>query len=355
MYSPKFTITNKILRNIGQIDACREVIDNAPLVPYFAKQFKSEAIVKTIYHGTHIEGNDLTLSQTRQVLEGKQILGRDRDIQEVINYRNVVDLLEELRNKRGGYNLDELIDIHKETVNKIVSEEKVGSLRKSQVVIKEETTGKVVFKPPPFVEVPYLLEDFIKWLNSEEALEIHPILRAGIVHYVLVSIHPFVEGNGRTVRAFATLVLLKEGYDIKRFFALEEHFDDDPAAYYQAFYQVDKQNTNIASRDLTPWLEYFTDVVAIELNKIKEKVRKLSIDSRLKLKIGEQVALSERQIQLIEYLSEHGSVIMRDLKEVLHMVSEDTVLRDLKELMDKGIVKKEGSTKAARYVISSGK
>ena len=153
MYSPKFTITNKILRNIGQIDACREVIDNAPLVPYFAKQFKSEAIVKTIYHGTHIEGNDLTLSQTRQVLEGKQILGRDRDIQEVINYRNVVDLLEELRNKRGGYNLDELIDIHKETVNKIVSEEKVGSLRKSQVVIKEETTGKVVFKPPPFVEV----------------------------------------------------------------------------------------------------------------------------------------------------------------------------------------------------------
>ena len=175
------------------------------------------------------------------------------------------------------------------------------------------------------------------------------------MHYVLVSIHPFVEGNGRTVRAFATLVLLKEGYDIKRFFALEEHFDDDPAAYYQAFYQVDKQNTNIASRDLTPWLEYFTDVVAIELNKIKEKVRKLSIDSRLKLKIGEQVALSERQIQLIEYLSEHGSVIMRDLKEVLHMVSEDTVLRDLKELMDKGIVKKEGSTKAARYVISSGK
>lgn len=353
MYQPKYIISNKILRNIGQIEAAKEVIENAPLVPYFAKQFKSEAIARIIHHGTHIEGNDLTLDQTKQILEGKKVFGHDRDIREVINYRNVMELLGELKDKRGGYDIGALCDIHKETVTKIVPDEKVGVLRKTQVVIKEEGTGKVVFRPPPFNEVPYLLEDVIEWLNSDSASEIHPILRAGIIHYVLVSIHPFVEGNGRVSRAFATLVLLKEGYDIKRFFALEEHFDDDPAAYYKAFYEVDKQNVNIAARDLTPWLEYFTKVVAVELAKIKEKIKKLSIDSKLKLKIGEQVALSERQIKLIEYLSENGSGAMRELKDVLPMVSEDTVLRDLKALMEKSIVKKEGSTKAARYVISS--
>lgn len=352
MYSPKFTISNKILKNIGLIEAAKEVIENAPLVPYYEKQFKSDAVVRTVHHGTHIEGNDLSLEQTRRVLEGEKIVGHERDIQEVINYRNVTKLLEELSHKRGGYDVESLKDIHRETVAKVVPEEKAGEFRKTQVVIREESTGRVIFEPPPFVETPYLLEDFFEWLNLGTS-EIHPIIKAGIVHYILVSIHPFVEGNGRTVRAFATLILLRENYDIKRFFALEEHFDDDPAAYYSAFLQVDKQSKNIADRDLTAWLEYFTEVVAVELAKIKEKVRRLSIDSRMRLKIGEQIALTERQMKLIEHLSETGAAVMKELGDVLPMVSEDTILRDLKGLMEKGIIKKEGSTKASRYVIAN--
>lgn len=353
VYSPKFNISNKILKNIGQIEAAKEVIENAPLVPSFEKQFQSDAIVRTVYHGTHIEGNDLTLAQTKKVLEGENVFGRPRDIQEVINYRNVVTLLEELGSKRGGYDPEMLKDIHRATVQKIVPEEKVGVFRTSQVVIKEEGTGKIIFQPPRFVEIPYLLEDFFEWLNSKKAEDIHPILKAGIAHYILVTIHPFVEGNGRTVRVFATLILLREDYDIKRFFALEEHFDQDPATYYEAFSKVDRQSPNLGQRDLTTWLEYFTEVVAIELAKIKEKVRKLSIDTRLKVKIGRQIALTERQMRLVEYLSDQGSGIMQDLRKVLPMMSEDTILRDLRDLLKKGIIKKEGSTKASRYIVVS--
>ena len=68
MYTPKFTITNKILKDIGEIEAAKEVIENAPLVPYYEKQFKTEAIARTVHHGTHIEGNDLTFMQTKKVL-----------------------------------------------------------------------------------------------------------------------------------------------------------------------------------------------------------------------------------------------------------------------------------------------
>ncbi len=352
MYSPKFLISHKILRNIGQIEAAKEVIENAPLVPSFEKQFQSDAIVRTVYHGTHIEGNDLTLIQTKKVLEGEEVYGRARDIQEVINYRNVVSLLDQLAAKRGGYDQEMLKDIHRSTVTKLIPDEKVGVFRVSQVVIKEAGTGEIIFQPPPFVEVPYLITDFFDWLNSSESTDIHPILRAGITHYILVAIHPFVEGNGRSSRAFTNLVLMKEGYDIKKFFSLEEHFDNDPAAYYAAFSCVDKQSTNIAARDLTPWLEYFTETVAVELNKIKEKVRKLSIDTKLKVKIGQQISLSERQMRLIEYISDQGSALMMELKRVLPMVSEDTILRDLKDMLDKGIIKKEGSTKASRYIIA---
>ena len=264
----------------------------------------------------------------------------------------MVTLLEELAVKRGGYEPEMLKDIHKLTVHKIVAEGKIGVFRSTHVVVKEEGTGEIIFSPPPFVEVPYLIEDFFVWLNSAEAMDVHPILRAGITHYILVAIHPFVEGNGRAVRAFTTLILMREGYDIKGFFSLEEHFDSDPSAYYDALSQVDKQSKNIAARDLTPWLEYFSGVVGTELSKVKEKVRKLSIDTRLKAKMGEQIALSERQMRLVEYISDQGSATMQELKKILSMVSEDTILRDISDLLVKGIIKKEGSTKASRYIIT---
>ncbi len=353
MYSPKYTITNKILFNIGNIEASKEVIENAPLVPSFEKQFQTDALTRTVHHGTHIEGNDLSLTQTKKVLEGESVVARARDIQEVINYRNVVELLDELAFKRGGYDESMLFDIQKLSVTKIVPDEKIGVFRKSQVIIKNEETGEVILRPPNFVEVPHMVSDFIEWLNSDETNDIHPVILAGITHYVLVSIHPFVEGNGRTVRAFATLILIKRGYDIKKFFALEEHFDDDPYAYYHALGTVDRQSENITERDITPWLEYFTHALSVELNKIKEKVRKLSMDSRLKVKIGKQVALSERQMRLVEFLSDKGPSPMRDLKNVVKMVSEDTILRDVNDLIEKGIVNKEGSTKASLYKLIS--
>jgi Fic family protein len=351
MYQPKFTITNKILKNIGLIEAAKEVIENAPLVPAYEKQFKSDALVRTIHHGTHVEGNELSLDQTKQVLEGEQVVARERDIQEIINYRNVMSLVDELGSKRGGYDIGMLTDIHRETVNRIVPPEKSGVIRVTQVIIKEEGTGRIVFQPPPSVEVQYLLEDFLEWLNNAISGDIHPILKAGITHYVLVSIHPFVEGNGRTTRAFSTLVLLREGYDLKRFFSLEEHFDNDTAAYYEAFSKTDEQSKSINDRDLTYWLEYFTGVVAIELAKIKEKIRKLSIDSKLKGIIGMQVALNERQMKIVEFLTERGPQVMQNFRSVLPMVSEDTILRDVNHLIEKKIIKKEGRTKAARYVI----
>ena len=353
MYTPKYSISNEILKNISETTAAKEIIENAPLVPSFEKKFQSDAIVRTVFHGTQIEGNDLTLSQTKKVLEGQEVYAKARDVQEVINFRNVVTLVDELAHKRGGYDSDILKDIHRTTVQKIIAEEKVGVFRTTQVVIKEEGTDKVIFRPPPFVEVPYLLDDFFEWLSSDASKETHPIIRAGIAHYVLVAIHPFVEGNGRTARAFATLILLREKFDIKRFFALEEHFDSDHASYYEAFSKVDKQSPHIGARDLTPWLEYFTQTVAIELVRIKEKVRKLSVDTRLKVRFGKQVTLTERQMRLVEYLTDQGAAGMKELKSVLPMVSDDTILRDLRDMLAKGIVMKEGSTKASRYIMAT--
>src|SRR3989339_1866606 len=94
MFSPAYTISNKILKYIGIIEAAKEVIENAPLVPAWEAKFREEAIVRTVHHGTHIEGNELNFTEAEKVLAGAKVVGRDRDIQEVINYRNVINYLD---------------------------------------------------------------------------------------------------------------------------------------------------------------------------------------------------------------------------------------------------------------------
>jgi Fic family protein len=212
-------------------------------------------------------------------------------------------------------------------------------------VIKDAASGEVSYRPPNPVEVPYQVGHFLEWLNSFVSKDVHAVIRAGIAHYELVRIHPFVDGNGRVARAMVTLILFREGYDIKRLFSLEEHYDKDPAEYYQALNSV-----NITG-DMTQWLEYFTLGLAQELEKVKEKVRELSLDERMLNRLGQQISLSERQIKIVEFLREHEALYMKDASQILPMISEDTILREIKGLMDKDLVSKVGKTKGAYYAL----
>ncbi len=354
MYSPKFTINNDILANVGLVEAAREVIENAPLIPLYESRFIKDALVRTVHHGTHLEGNDLSLNEVRKAIEGEQVIARERDIQEVINYRNVVNFIDqqEQKNQKKNRYLESMLQkIHELTCYRILEDDYLGNYRQNQVVVKNGLTGEVTFRPPPAVEVPFLLEDFFAWLNDSTVSNIHPVLKAGITHYYLVAVHPFIEGNGRTARAFATLVLFMENYDIRKFFSLEEYFDKDSVAYYQALADVSVQSQDINQRELTPWLTYFTQAMAVELNRIKEKIKKLSTDLKMKHKIGQSIPLNERQIRLMEYLQANGSITTPEARKITPEYSDDTIVRDFNYLAKKGILKKEGKTKAARYIL----
>ena len=358
MYLPKFTISNKILSNIGVIEACREVVNNAPLIPSYEKQFQQEASLSTIHHGTHIEGNELSFTQAEGVLEGKKIVAGERDIQEVINYRNVLKYLDgEISGEKNKsdfkYTEKQVLKIHSLAMDKLVLDEQRGSFRKVQVILRNAQTGEVVFRPPPAPEVPFLIDDFLKWLNSKEGRENHPVFRSGIAHYVISSVHPFTDGDGRTARGFATLILFAEGYDIKKLFSLEEYFDKNAFDYYDALRKTDLTNEkSFADRDLTGWLEFFSKGLSIELTKVKEKIRRLSLDDKIKAKLGgKQLALNDRQMRIMECIESRGGATMKELKPVLPMISEDTILRELYSLIKQKLIKKKGSRKAAKYVI----
>lgn len=361
MVQPKYRITNALLKSIGLIEASKEVIDNAPLVPAWEAKFRHDAVVRSVHHGTHLEGNDLTLEQAQQVIqvEGETepnavaqmagVTAKDRDVQEVLNYRSVLQWINDWKAGDGlAYSQETLKALHSLTVQQLIAPEQVGEYRRQQVVVRSVDTGEVVYRPPVSVEVPYNIDNFFSWLNSDEAHDIHPVIRAGITHYELVRIHPFSEGNGRTARAMALLVLYVEGYDVKRFFSLEEYFDKDIEGYYNALLSVQKSS----DQDMTSWLEYFSYGLAIELDKIKQQVLKLSQDVKFKSKLGTQVALSERQIILLEILHDQGELTTIEANKALPLVSTDTILRDLKDLIAKGVIAKKGVTKGVTYRLS---
>lgn len=347
MFAPKYHISNKILNNISKIEAVEEVIRHAPILPLWEKEFREDAIVRSVYHGTHIEGNMIGKDEAKDVLRGKDVMARARDIQEIINYRKVIEFIDdEARKKLDNISEELILRLHKVIVEKILASDQAGKYRVKQVVIRNSQTGAVTFRPPIPLEVPYLMNEFVSWVNRTTSDDLHPILKAGIAHHELVRIHPFVDGNGRLARIIVTLILLMGGYDIRRFFSLEEYYDRDAIAYYENLQRA-------TSGDMTVWLEYFTFGASTEFERVKDKILRLSKDARLKEKFGgRQIYLTERQVKVIEYIQEIGYVQNQAFASIFPEISEDSVLRDINDLIEKGLIKKIGKTKAARYVLT---
>ena len=234
MFKPNFRVTNKIIKYLTGIAAARELILNASLLPQWEVKLRKDAIVKMAHHSTSIEGNPLTLEQVKNLLAGKEISAWDKDKKEIINYVKVLEFIDKL-GEEGIENITEEITLkmHHFTTQGILPEDKSGCYRKVPVAVVN-AYGRVIFQPPPENRVANLMKDFVLWLNSVQAQELYPVLLSGISHYEFVRIHPFVDGNGRTARALSTLILYLKGFDTKRFFALDDYYNENRGKYYAA-------------------------------------------------------------------------------------------------------------------------
>ena len=172
MYQPKYTITNKMLKHIGIIEASKQIVDHAPLLPYYEKKFRDDALTRAVHHGTHIEGNELNFSQAERVMQGESVVARERDIQEVINYRKAMELISELHTGKEKEQVDEelLFRLHAITVHRVLDPEKCGVFRKNQVVVRNSHSGEVTFRPPAVDVVPEQIADFIAFINTPRFL-----------------------------------------------------------------------------------------------------------------------------------------------------------------------------------------
>lgn len=351
IFEPIYTITNTILSNISRIESSRAIILNAPLVPAWERNFQNEALVRTVHYSTHIENNPLSYKQVSQIVHGKLDSSdvRIRDFKEIVNYREVLNYVDEKMEGKKFLELNSnfLLKIHKIISKDLVPTKYSGVFRTVPVVLVNSKTHKVSYRAPDAKFVPELLDSLFKWYNSDVENGVHPVIKSGIIHTQIARIHPFVEANGRTSRVVATLSLLLDGYDIKKFFCLDEHYDRDLPRYYEALQSVEK-----SEGDMTFWLEYFSEGLAEELERIKGRVLDLSQDVRLKKKLG-QIALTDRQVKVLSFIQDHGYINNKEWRVLLPKFSDDTVLRDIKVLIDRQLIRKTGKTKSARYILKN--
>jgi Fic family protein len=345
MFKPNFNYTNKIIKNLTHIAEARSIILNSPLIPKWEVSLRRDALIKSAHSSTAIEGNPLSLDEVSALASGREVMVRRKDKQEVLNYLEALEKIPKFA-ERNPFLSKDFLKIHKiVTKDTLDNPSDEGIFRNRQVFVGNRLTGEIIFMPPPTEQVPKLIDDFFEWFNSPEINEIDSVIEAGVTHYEIVRIHPFIDGNGRTARIMATLVLYKRGFDVKRFFALDDYYDNDRRAYYAALKSVDKNTFNI-----TGWLEYFTDGVAVSLAAVKKKVIGLSKDIKA-LKEKGQIALTERQMRIVERIMAKGPITNREVREMFGITNRPAH-DELSRLVDMKVLKQVGEGRSTRYVLA---
>lgn len=343
MFKPNFRYTEKIVSDLTHIAAARELVLNSPFIPKWEVSLRREAIIRCAHSSTAIEGNRLSLEQVSDLAQGREIMATRKDKQEVLNYLKVLQSIDKLTD--GKIHEKNLLLIHKLlTQATLENPSDCGVYRNRYVIVGNRLTGEVFFSPPSNEDVPKLMKALITWLNSAEAQAFDPVIEAGIAHYEFVRIHPFVDGNGRTARVLATLILYLRGFDAKQFFCLDDYYDSDRPAYYRVLQGVDQKTL-----DLTKWLEYFVEGVKVSIAAVKESVVRLSSERLRKAKKG-QIALTERQMKIVEFINQNGRITNRDVRDMFEL-SDEAVRKEITKLTKLGVLKGKGKGRAVYYVL----
>jgi Fic family protein len=344
MFEPNFTYTSAIVRLLTNISASREIILNSPLIPNWEVHLRHEAMIHSAHSSTSIEGNRLSLDQVSDLAVGREVMATRKDKQEVLNYLKVLENLDKIIE---GDKITEkgILNIHRRlTAETLENASDCGAYRTRYVVVGNRLTGEIMFRPPANEAVPGLVKALVAWINSEEAKEIDPIIAAGVVHYEFVRIHPFVDGNGRTARVLATIILYLRGFDTKQFFCIDDYYDSDRPAYYRAL-----QSVNQETLDVTNWLEYFAEGVAVSIDAVKERVVRLSSERLRKAKRG-QIALTERQLQIVEFITTAGRITSGDIQDMFG-ISRQAAHKEFTKLLELEIIEQQGAGKTTHYIM----
>lgn len=329
MFSPKYTISDKLLANIRRLDELITRLNNRRFPNIILAEFKKTAQAVSAHASTSIEGNPLPLTEVKKILKSKPAYIRDTE-REVLNYNKTLLRL----GKQTTFSLDFILNIQKLVTEGLMASCDSGKFRNRPVVVNNPRTGQIAYIPPNESDIAGLMLDLVNYLIINET-KIDPFILAGIFHKQFVIIHPFMDGNGRTARLLTKVLLAKMKLDTFNLFSFENYYNQNVTKYFQTVGEYGDYYEIVDKIDFTSWLEYFSDGLVDELLRVEDLLPKSNLPSYLQ--------------EILDFVNQNGRISNGDYARFTDR-SKATRALDFKKLVSMGFLKRGGRGKATFYV-----
>lgn len=273
-HAPRYRLrTRALARPVEDLERRRWLFENLPIDPTHAAWMRQRAWVRTIHGTARIEGNTASDVEVEALLRGEGgARVSAREAREIIGTREALTLVDELAIKRVVPDEAVIRELHRRVLWNQSPLLTPGEYRRGENrVIDAE--GNPIFQTPPSGDVPGLMRDVGTWLSAVSGRHSPPIA-AALAHLELVAIHPFNDGNGRTARAVARLVLGQHRYDFDGLVSLDAQLDVDRPAYFDAIQQA-VGPTYEHGYDATPFVVYFVRSITRAADHVLARLRGL--------------------------------------------------------------------------------
>ena len=259
---PPFEITNEMLslsvsisEKLGRIS----VTSSLEAKPHLRKNNR----IKSIHSSLKIEANSLSLGQVHDVINGRMVLGEQKEIQEVKNAYAAYECLAEI----NPYSLDELKTMHGVMTKYLIDES--GTFRRGEEGVF--SGDKCIFMAPPARLVPELMNDLFDWISRAKD-DVHPLILSSVFHYEFVFIHPFADGNGRMARLWHTAFLTKWN-PVFEYIPIESQIEKFQNEYYDAISKCHTEgNSNIFIRFMLEQIDKILDEIIKQISESDENI-----------------------------------------------------------------------------------
>lgn len=330
----EFTYTDKLVKLLMRIAETKPNLEE-----YWGKpleiQLLRQAKIMAITYSNQIEGNKLEVRGVTNALEGKKIDRTDKDIIEVRNYSDALDYIEVLSSEKRKLKTRDMCDIQKLiTKDLLPDKEQWGNVRTIQVDIVDDTSKKKIDSLPEPHFLNELLVDLWNW--ADDNAEANPFIKAFAFHYLAVAVHPFADGNGRTMRLMQHLFLLRGGEKIARFVPSETTIMATRDRYYSSIRQCKTLNS------LNPIVEYLAECFAVSAEHVIQDSKKL-------LKESLDRKPEARRQKIMSFAKQKKEFKTQDVLQVFPDIPQRTIERDIKNLVTQKKLKALGSNKNRSY------
>lgn len=332
----KIKLTDSFVQWLMKIAENKPFLDEVLTTP-LEVQLHRQAQIKAITYSNQIEGNKLDEKAITTLLGTAPTKPKDKDAKEILNYQNAFAYAEKLAQEKKTPSIRDFCDIQKLVTDGLIQKNQHGRLRTIPVSIVNEVTGVEIEKCPDPTQVPFLMEELWEWLKENE--DTNPFAKAFAFHYLAVAIHPFSDGNGRSVRLFQQIILLQGGENIARYVPSETIVMRNRGHYYAAIRHCKSlQSTH-------PMMEFMAECFAISAKEVAEEARTLFENSK-------KLSPETRAKQILKFAKSQESFQMKDIVHLLADTPRRTLERDIEDLVKNRKLIMKGEKKGRRYSLA---